>query len=399
MAKVKIITGIDLGTSTIKIVSVAKTGAEGFEVLTMKSFPSSGIRKGIVMDVQKAANSISYAVKEVEKEIGRDIRDVYVSMGGRHLSSTYSKGLVSVSRADQRISESDINRVLQNARTFPLEPNKEILEIIVKEFIVDEEKGIKDVSGMKGVRLEAEVLAICGFSPYIKNTSQAVLDAGVPSINDVIPAVIAGSKSVLTSQEKELGVVFIDIGAETTNVAVYEEGDLVHIAVFPVGADSIRNDIAICLKVDIDTAERIKLDFGSYQEKKGKDKKVKIEGDEPIIFTEKSINQIVEARISEIFKLTNAELEKVGRKGKLPAGSVLCGGGSNIPKIKDFAKKELKLSCRIGYPQENSFYNDDPSFAVAWGLVIEDEESEMDIPSFSFSILSVIKRFLRSFIP
>jgi cell division protein FtsA len=397
MPRSKIITGIDLGTSAIKILSVLKTGnKEGFEVLGLRQFPSSGIRKGIIIDTQKATNAISFAVKEMEKEIGREIREVSANIGGKHIFSVSSKGLVSVSRADQKISESDISRVLQNAKTFPLDSNKEILEIISKEFVVDAVGGIKDVLHMKGVRLEAEVLAICGFSPYIKNITQCILDAGI-SQSDLTPGVIAGSRAVLTTQEKEIGVVFIDIGAETTGIAVYEEGELIHIAVFPVGSDNIRNDIAICLKVDIDTAERIKQEFGSYEEKSKKDKKIKIEGDEPIVFTEKSINQIIEARISEIFDLTNKELEKISRKGVLPAGAVLSGGGAKLPKVKELAKKELKISCRIGCVQE-SFYNDDPSLAVVWGLVLNEEDNGNELSdSSSFKLL--IRKFFRSFIP
>lgn len=400
MARTRTITAIDLGTSTIKVLSILKnSNKEGFEVLALRQFPSSGIRKGIVLDVQKATSAIAFAIKEIERETGKEIREVFASIGGKHIFSVSSKGLVSVSRADQKISENDISRVLQNAKTFPLDSNKEILEVIPKEFIVDGVGGIKDVLGMKGVRLEAEVLAICAFSPYLKNTSQSIMDAGISEINDLVPGVIAGAKAILTSQEKELGSIFIDIGAETTSIAVYEEGDLIHVAVFPVGSDNIRNDIAICLKVDIETAERIKLEFGSYSEKNKRDKKIKIDGDEPIIFTEKSINQIIEARILEIFNLTNKELEKIDRKGKLPAGAVLCGGGSKLPRIKEIAKKELKVSCRIGYPQESSFYENDPSFSTVWGLVLEEEEIERESSNFSSGIKTFLKKALRAFIP
>ena len=397
MPRSKIITGLDLGTSAIKILCVSKkSDKEDFEILGLKQFPSSGIRKGIVIDVEKAASAISFAVKEMEKEIGKEIKDVYTNIGGRHIFSVSSKGLVSVSRADQKISENDINRVLQNAKTFSLDLNKEILEIIPREFVVDGAQGIKEAIGMHGVRLEAEVVAICGFTPYLKNTTQSIIDAGVPEVNDLIPGPITGSKTILTSQEKELGVVFLDIGAETTSMAVYEEGELVHIAVFPVGSNNIRNDIAICLKVDVETAEKIKLEFGSYAEKPRKDKKIKMEGDEPIVFTEKSINQIIEARISEIFDLTNKDLEKISRKGLLPGGAVLSGGGAKLPKIKEFAKKVLGISCRIGRSEKLSFYNDDPSFAVVCGLVMSGSEPEYISSKVG---MSFFRKILKAFIP
>lgn len=398
MPKSKIITGIDLGTSTIKILSVLKKkDKEDFEILGLKQFPSSGMRKGIIIDVSKAANSISSAIKEMEQEIGEEIKDVYATIGGKHVFSISSKGLVSVSRADQKISENDINRVLQNAKTFSLDSNSEILEVIPREFVVDGVSGIKEAVGMQGVRLEAEVIAVCGFTPYLKNITQSIMEAGISEINDLVPAVIAGSRAVLTPQEKELGVVFLDIGAETTGMAVYEEGNLVHSVVFPVGSDNIRNDIAVCLKVDIETAEQIKLEYGVCSEKPKKDKKIKIEKGGPVVFTEKSINKIVEARVSEIFSLTNKELEKISRKGCLPGGAVLSGGGAKFPKIKDFAKKELEISCRIGWPQELSFQDEDPSFAAVWGLVLGEEESK-NTPS-GAKIGAFLKRLLKSFIP
>ena len=400
MPKQKIITAIDLGSSSIKVLSVLKTkNSKEFEVLALRQFPSSGIRRGIVVDVGKMSQSVRFAIKEVEKEIGREIKEVIANIGGKHIFSFSSKGLVSVSRADQKISENDILRVLQNAKTFPLDSNKEILETIPKEFIVDGIGGVKDALYMKGVRLEVDVLAIGAFSPYLKNISQGLMDSGITEIIDLVPGPIAGSRAVLTPKEKELGVIFIDIGAETTSIAVYEEGELIHVAVFSIGCDHIRNDIAICLKVDIETAEKIKLEFGSYEENSKKEKKIVIEGDEPLVFTEKTINQIISARISEIFDLVNKELEKIDKKAKLPAGAVLCGGGAKFPKIKEFVKKELKLSCRIGHLNETSFYNDDPSFAVIWGLILNEEESEENITGGLSSAKSVFKKIIKSFIP
>ena len=403
MARSKIITGIDIGTGTIKLISILKKPKQReFEILGIKQCASAGVRKGIIVDVENVSRKISGLVKEMESETGREVNNACVGVGGKHIFSVSSKGLVSVSRADQKISENDINRVLQNAKTFPLNSNQEILEIIPKEFIVDGVGGIKEVQGMQGVRLEAEILAVCGFAPYLKNATQAVLNAGISQIIDLVPIASAGARAVLFPEEKELGVVFLDIGAETTNMSVYEEGNLIHVVVFPIGSSNIRNDIAICLKVDVNTAERIKLEFAPSLIKSPKsNKKIKIGvEEEQVFFTEKSLAQIIEARVSEIFDLANKELKKIGRQGLLPGGVVLSGGGANLAGIKEFAKKEFKLPCRIGYPAEGFFENKDPSLSGVLGLVLEEEGLiEQEISSSRFSIIKILKRFFKSFAP
>ena len=400
MSRSKIITGLDIGTSKIKVLSVIKnSGKDGFEFLISKEGPSAGVKKGIVVDASKTAQAISSIIKEVEQETGQEIENVYANAGGKHIFCVSSKGLVSVSRADQKISESDINRVLQNAQTFPLDSNKEILEIFTKEFIVDGVGNIKEAVGMQGVRLEAEVLAICGFTPYIRNINQSVSESGL-DVDGLTPSIIASSKSVLTSKDKDLGVMMLNIGAGTTEMAVYEEGNLIHTASFPVGSGNITNDIAILLRVDIDTAERIKLEFGfcgkSKTRKKGK--KIKIEGEEGISFTEKELSQIIEARVSEILNLANEELKKISREKLLPSGVVLIGGGAKLPNIKEFTKNELKLPCRIGPLKDFPAPEEDISFGVAWGLILEGEETERP-DSRSVSGISFLKKVLRIFKP
>lgn len=395
MAKPYIITAIDIGSSAIKIAAVSKKrGEDEFKILSTNKASSLGIRRGVVIDSAKVAETISSLIQKTEEESGVKVRSALASIGGGHICSTSSKGLVSVSRADREISEEDIGRVLQAAKTIPIPMNQEIIHVFPREFIVDGENPVKRAVGMRGVRLEANVLALCAFSPYRRNSTQAILDSGL-EIDDLIPTPLAASRAVLTNKEKELGVCLLDIGAGTTSMAVFEEGELIHATVFPVGSGHITNDIAICLKTDMETAEKVKLEFAACTSKKKK--KIKVDGEELLEFDLKTLSDIVQARVSEIFSLASKELKSISKTGKLPAGVVLTGGGSKLPGIKDFAKKELKLPCRQA-TAENSSFEDDPSLSALWGLVLEGVELEEEEQNPS-GIWSGFKRLLRIFLP
>lgn len=404
MAKTRIITGLDIGSSTIKVLVVKKKSKEeNLEVLGLSEEVSSAIRKGVVINPVEVSNLIRNAVEKTEEEIGHRINSAYVNVGGSHIFSTCSRGLVSVSRADQKISQEDIKRVLEAAQTFSFPSNREILEVFPKEFIIDGEKGIKEPLGMQGVRLEADVLVLGGFAPYIKNLTTAVLNAGL-QINDLILSPLASSRAVLSPREKELGVALLDIGAGTTGLAIFEEGDLIHLAIVPIGSGHITNDIAIGLKSDIDTAERIKLEFGTLFFQGGhKKEKIELAEDENLVFSPKQLTEIITSRVSEIFGEINKELKKISRQGLLPAGVVLTGGGAKLPKIKEFTKKELKLPCRIGKPKGfSSPFQEDSRFSVACGLVLKGLDLEEREKEFSFpgeGVSSKIKKIFKIFIP
>jgi len=409
MARAHLITGLDIGTSAIKTLVAQKSLNSELEVISQVQEPASGTRKGVVIDTEEVSNILENILERVKTETGARINSVYLNVGGSHIFSTSSHGLVSVSRADQKISEEDVNRVLQAAQTFSLPSNKEIFDVFPREFIVDGEKGIKEALGMQGVRLEAEVLVLGGFSPYLKNLTQAVLNSNL-QILDMIPSPISSARACLSPRQKELGVAILDIGAGTSGLAVFEEGDLIHLAIFPIGSGSITNDIAIGLKTDIDVAERIKIEYGSclLSPPKASRKKEKIEigGLEPLVFSQKQLVSIIEARVSEIFDQVNKELKKISREKLLPAGVVLTGGGSKLPKIVDLAKKELKLPCRLGKPQ--GFLDatlpppKDPSLATVCGLVLEGADLETERPPSMFrrtNLLSKLKRIFKIFIP
>lgn len=407
MAKNNIIIGLDIGTRTIKALAVCKPkNQDHLEVLADSEEISSGVRKGVVINPAETACLIQSVFKRIEEEIKRKIDSAYVGVGGCHVFCASSRGLVSVSRADQKISPEDIERVLQAARTFSLPSNREILEVFPKKFIIDGEEGIKEALGMQGVRLEAEVLVLGGFAPYLKNLTTAVLNSGF-HINDLVFSPVASSRAVLTPREKELGATLLDIGAGTTGMAVFEEGDLIDVAIFPMGSGHITNDIAIGLKTDIDIAEKIKLEFGtlSFQ---GSDKKEKIklpEG-ETLVFSRKQLSKIIEPRVSEIFREVNKELRKIQKHNLLPAGVVLTGGGARLPKIKELAKKEFRLPCRLGFPQGFSPSQDDPRFSTVCGLVLRGADLESGKTEWggSFSVSgkglgSKIKKIFKIFLP
>ncbi|MFH1656419.1 MAG: cell division protein FtsA [Candidatus Nealsonbacteria bacterium] len=413
MSKPYIITALDIGSGSVKVISVLKKPKESnFEILGQGQQTSSGVKRGVIIDVLKVSRVISSLIGKIEEDSGKKIEDVYATLGGGHISSMFSRGLISVSRADQKISEEDINRVIQEAQTLPLsDKNKEIIETFPKEFIVDGEGGIKDPTDMQGGRLETDVLLLRGFSPYIKNSSNAILNSGL-QINGLTPSPLASARAVLTAREKELGVCILDIGAGTTGMSVFDDGSLIHTIIFPIGSGHITNDIAVCLKTDIDTAEKIKLEFGTCKNfascgKSNKvEKKIEIQGEEPLVFSQKMLSQIIEARVSEIFNLVNKELKKISKQSQLPCGIVLTGGGARIPGIKGLAKKELKLFCRIGAPMGISSFEQDPSLSALYGLILEGADLGEDPLLTSYSSPNIIKKvwflfkkMFKSFIP
>ena len=399
MAKPSLICGLDVGTQNIKILLAEKT-KEKLGVFNYQEIPSSGIRRGVIIQPEVVSQILRESFLKIKKE-SEKIDSLYLNIGGAHLFSLPSRGAIAVSRADQRISEEDINRVLEAAKTINLPSNREIFEVNPREFIIDGEKGIKEPLGLKGVKLEAEVLLLVGFSPYLNNLKKAILDARL-QILDIFPSAIASARACLSEKQKELGVAILDIGAGTTDLAVFEEGDLIHLAVLPIGSANITNDIAIGLKTDIEIAERIKIEFGSCFLKNGKKKeKIKL-GQEDFVFTQKQLTKIINDRVSEIFREINKELKKISKEKLLPAGIVLTGGGAKLPGMIELAKKEFHLPSRIGRPKGIEELEDDPALATVSGLVLlgQDLEEGTGKSFFSnFDLGSKLKKFFKIFIP
>ena len=404
-----IITGLDIGTGAIKgLVVVKRQNASGFDVVAQAEKHSLGIRKGTIMDSEEVSKNIKWVLNNLQQKCDDRIENVYVNLNGGHIFCLPSRGSVVISRADQKISQEDIDRVQESAKTFSLAKNNEILSLHPKEYIVDDQKKIKKPLGMKGVRLETEVVVLCAFAPYVKNLLEAVLNSEL-QIEDVVPSALAAGKAVLSEEQKELGVVVVDIGAGATSLAVYNEGDLIHSAVIPIGSSLITQDIAIGLQTEIDIAEEIKNKFGSCvltSSNKNKKEKIDVEGASPVVFSRKMLEKIISSRVSEIFSLIQKELKKISPQPTLPAGIVFTGGGAKISKIVDLAKKEFKLPVKIGRPKFFPELNEDPRMSVLCGLVMEgidaaseEHEARIKLPNNIRQIWQKIKNLLKVFVP
>ncbi|MFH1643451.1 MAG: cell division protein FtsA [Patescibacteria group bacterium] len=378
MPKNCLITGIDIGTSGIKILVAQKNSNADIETLAFLNKPALGIRKGVIINPQNVTTVLNEAWEQVYEMIGQKINSVYVNIGGSHISCISSRGKVAVSRADKEVSEEDIDRVLDNAKTFSISQNKEIIDVLATNFIVDEQS-VKNAVGMKGVRLEADALMICVFSPYYNNLQQSISSSRFEEIKGIIPSPIAAARAVLSSSQKELGTALLNIGEGTTGLAVYEEGNLIHLAILPVGSLNITHDIAIGLRIDPDNAEKIKKEYGSCcLSKKEEKERIELLEPEPLTISRKELSKIIDARVSEIFEEANKELRKIGKAGSLPAGIILTGGGAKIPGILELAKKEFKLHCKIGKPKSFIGVDKDPSLSTICGLVLSGFDSEFE---------------------
>ncbi len=286
------------------------------------------------------------------------------------------KGVIAVSHSGNEISEDDVERVLEAAQAVSIPSNRRILRIIPKAFTVDEQKGIKYPVGMTGIRLEVEAHLITGLAPAVKNIEKCVHQAGV-DIDDIIPTGLAASESVLSKRQKELGVVVIDVGCGGTSVSVFEEGTILQTAVLPVGGENVTNDIAIGLRTSIDTAEKIKIEYGScipedISDRETIDLSLLSKIDTQTV-SKKQLAEIIQARYHEIFIMVKDELAKINRDGMLPAGAILTGAAVKIPGAVDLARETLNLPVQIGFPQNFEGVVDkidDPAYATSIGLAI-----------------------------
>ncbi|MCX6729987.1 MAG: cell division protein FtsA [Candidatus Portnoybacteria bacterium] len=309
------------------------------------------------------------------------------------------------SRADEEVSGYDILRAIDNASAVSLGPNKEILDVIQKEFNLDGQEGIQDPRGMSGVRLRVDTLIIEGQAQHLKNLRKCL------ALNKIEPKalvldILAGASAVLSKKQKELGVLVLDLGAGTTGMAVYEEGKLLDVQILPVGSSHITNDIAVGLQISPEIAEKVKIAYGNCLPEEISKKDVidlsKIDESEEGVVNRKEMSKIIEARIDEIFELINRELRRIGKERKLPSGVVLVGGGSRMPGIIDAAKNKLKLNVQIGYSQEIDGLIDkvdDPGFATAVGLIKYALEVHTPVVSPKNKAMGFFKRVLRSFTP
>ncbi|MBP7671083.1 cell division protein FtsA [Candidatus Gracilibacteria bacterium] len=377
MAKSKIVASIDIGNSRIRVVvGVQEPGVAVINIIGVGIAPSTGLRKGAVIDVEETINNITSALEDAERMAGEPVNHVFLGIGGNHIASINSKGVIAVSNAQHEIGEDDVDRVLEAAQAVTLPSNRRMLRVIPKTFTVDEQKGIKYPVGMTGIRMEVETHIVTGFDPVIKNLEKCVLQSGV-DIDDIIPSCLAAPEAVLSKRQKELGVVVVDIGCGGTSVSVFEDGATLHTAVIPVGGENVTNDLAIGLRTSIDTAEKVKIEYGTIipedvNDRETIDLSVLSKVDTHLV-SKKQVAEIIQARYQEIFVMVKEELARIHRDGMLPAGVILTGGASKIPGAVELARETLNLPAQIGFPQNYDGVVDkldDPAYATAIGLLV-----------------------------
>ncbi len=375
MARDTVIAALDIGNSKIRtVIGVLSSEKKEPHIIGIGLSPSQGLRKGAVIDVEEVINNISASLEDAERMSGVPIHHVFVGVGGSHIESITSKGVIAI--GGREIREEEVNRVLEAAQALSLPPNRRILRIIPKSFSVDDQKGIKSPLGMSGIRLEVEAHIITGQVQIVQNIEKCIHQAGV-DINDLVPTSLAVAEAVLSKRQKELGVVAIDVGCDATSIVVYEEGSVLHSAVIPVGGSSVTNDIAIGLRTSIDTAEKIKIEYGNTDPEDISDRETidlgllsKIDNQK---ISKKHLAEIIQARYHEIFLMVKDELRTIGRDGMLPAGAILTGAAVKMPGVLNLSREILGLPVQIGFPQEVSGVVDkidDPSFVTAIGLLL-----------------------------
>lgn len=369
--------GIDIGTSTVRCVVGhidASTGTP--TVVGVGKADNSGMRKGVVANLAGPAQSIDDALGEAERMSGYQVDAATISINGAHIISTKADGMIAVGAQDHEITPGDLGRIEEVATMGKVPANREILEVVPHSYRLDGQDNIKDPLGMTGTRLEIIANVVSALAPHLTNLQKSAEMAKVTS-HAIIPSVLAAAKAVLTEQQLENGVAVIDMGSATTGIAVFEEGDLQYAAVIPVGGLNITNDLAIGLKTDPEIAEKIKLAHASAVHRSGGKLTLKHEK-EVLSFDAGDIDEIVEARLDEIFDAVQKELKKAGRAGQLPSGVVLTGGTANIKGIADYAKERLGLAARIGKARGFGGVAENieaPEFAAAVGLMLIDSQS------------------------
>jgi cell division protein FtsA len=385
VSRQRTICGIDIGNSQVKVV-VAKINSDNLrpEVIGWGSAISSGLRRGVVVNIEETIENVRSAIQRAEAMAGFPIRKAYLAVSGLHINTQTSRGVVAVSRVDNEISQSDIDRVIKAASVVSLPPNREIIHVIPKNFVVDGTEYVKNPLGMKGVRLEVEVLIIDGLSPYLKNLVKCVNENNI-EVAGLVYAPLASSLSVLDKNQKEYGVINIDFGGGTSSMTVFEEADLLHSSILPIGSKHITNDLAVLLRTSIDIAERIKLEHGSTSDGEDRRRRGEIDlselvGEPDYVIPKKQLIKVIDARAHELLDIVSNELKKVSKRSILPAGIVLSGGGVNLPGLAMLAKDKLRLPVRVArsvHFEGMAEVVDDPAFSVATGVVLWGLEQEL----------------------
>ncbi|MEP1470682.1 MAG: cell division protein FtsA [Halieaceae bacterium] len=388
----RMIVGLDIGTS--KVVSiVGEIGVDGdIEIVGIGSHPSKGMKKGVVVNIESTVQSIQRAVEEAELMAGCQIHSVFVGIAGSHIRSLNSHGIVAI--RDREVYALDLERVIDAAQAVAIPADQKVLHILPQEYVIDNQEGIKEPMGMSGVRLEAKVHLVTCAVNAAQNIEKCIRRCGL-EVEEIILEQLASSYSVLTDDERELGVCLVDIGGGTTDIAIFTEGSIRHTGVIPIAGDQVTNDIAMALRTPTQHAEEIKIKYAcALTQLAGADETIKVPsvGDRPPRdLSRQSLAEVVEPRYDELFTLVQAELRRSGFEDMVPAGIVLTGGTSKMEGVMELAEEIFHMPVRVGYPQSVQGLTDivrNPIYATGVGLLQYGLQHADDIGSGPRSVAS-----------
>jgi cell division protein FtsA len=368
--------GLDIGTSTVRcVVGVLNEKDEHPSILGVGESPTRGMRKGVVVHPEEVTHAVAEAVAQAERLSGIAVRGATITVNGAHVTSEASRGVIAIG-GGHHITAADRDRVEEAATVIRLPANREIIQVFAKNYRIDGQDGIKDPVGMQGVRLEVDTQIVSGSTPNLRNLEMVLEKCNLIVHNSTV-ASVAAAEAVMPRKQKESGTALVDIGAGTTNIAVIEEGEIQYVGVLPVGGQHITNDLAIGLKVDLDIAERVKIEHASLLPRKSHDAKqaAVTEGKHTHYFPHDDITMIVEARVEEIMELVDRELKKIHRSRKLPGGVIFTGGTAKLPGLAETARDVLELPTKISLPLPLGGLAEQiqsPEFAAATGLMLLD---------------------------
>ena len=406
----ELVVGLDVGTNKICTV-VAEVRTDDIFVVGVGIEPSQGMKKGVVSDINSLSKAISASVHKAERMSGYEIERAFVSVAGNHITSINSRGVTGIP-TQRSVSMEDVEKAMEAARAIAIPHGREVLHVVPRSFSLDGQEKVRSPIGMHGFRLEVEAHIITASSTSLANLEQAVESAGV-YVDRFILNPLASGDAILTDAEREMGVVVIDIGGGTTDLAIFIDGTVWHTVVIPVAGSHVTNDITHVIRISADEAESIKLKYGSALPKKVDSLETFVvqpfgEG-YPTEVKRRELALVIEARIEELFEMVLKEIKRSGYDGLLRAGAVITGGGSQLDGLKEIAESILRMPVRIGKPERLTGMADSlksPSFSTSIGLLrmglMMDSASgqdAQDTPAFSFNFAGMLQGLFRRFIP
>lgn len=393
------IVGLDIGTSKVATVVGDVSEDNQIEIVGVGSHPSRGLKKGVVVNIESTVQAIQRSIEEAELMAGCQIHSVYTGIAGSHIRGMNSHGIVGVK--DREVSSGDVERVLDAARAVAIPADQRVFQVMPQEFVVDQQEGIREPVGMSGVRLEAKVHLVTGAVSAAQNIIKCIQRCGL-EVDDIILEQLASSSAVLTDDEKELGICFVDIGGGTTDVAVFTDGAIKHTAVIPIAGDQVTNDIAIAMRTPTQHAEEIKIKYAcALRQLANPDDTIEVPsagGRDPRRLSRQTLAEVVEPRYEELLSLVLAELRRSGFSDLVAAGVVLTGGSSRMEGVVDLAEEIFHMPVRLGIPQNVTGLADvvrNPVYSTGVGLLLfglQNQNLSKDSPSGESRMVDVLKK-------